>query len=96
VKAKEAVGWLVDFAGPMEDALATVWKIVTHGDHGLRRRELEAGVLDGVSRHLPSLPEAGNPGVDAARAAIVASVEKPAAHAWSMPSRSKPGTRPIS
>ncbi len=38
VKAADAVGWLVDYAGPMEDALKTAWKVASDGAHGLKRR----------------------------------------------------------
>ncbi|MEJ2679379.1 MAG: enoyl-CoA hydratase/isomerase family protein, partial [Gemmatimonadota bacterium] len=36
--ATDGVGWLLDYAGPMEDALATVWAIATDGDHGVQKR----------------------------------------------------------
>jgi enoyl-CoA hydratase/carnithine racemase len=45
VKAGEAVGWLIDYAGPLEDALQTAWQVATGGDHGLPVRSLEQGAL---------------------------------------------------
>ena len=41
VKATDAVGWLADFAGPLDAALAVTWKIAGGGDHGLKRRVVE-------------------------------------------------------
>ena len=35
VRAKDAVGWLIDFAGPMDAALKTVWQLASNGDHGI-------------------------------------------------------------
>jgi enoyl-CoA hydratase/carnithine racemase len=49
VKAGEAVGWLIDSAGPLPDALKTAWAIATHGDHGLTMRPVETGALTGVA-----------------------------------------------
>ncbi|MHC4652141.1 MAG: hypothetical protein ACYTES_14970, partial [Planctomycetota bacterium] len=37
VRAAEAVGWLADFAGPMDKALQCAWQAATGGDHGLKR-----------------------------------------------------------
>jgi enoyl-CoA hydratase/carnithine racemase len=69
-KAPEVVGWLLDYAGPANDALATVWKIVTEGDHGLQRREVEAGALKDVPRTVGGLAPAGSPEMEEARKAI--------------------------
>ena len=76
VRGREAIGWLVDYAGPMDDALSQVWKIVTGGDHGLPRRELNQGALSAVAGSLPELPPAGSPGTEAARSAILATVRE--------------------
>ena len=76
VKATDAVGWLVDYAGSMDDALKTAWAIATDGDHGLSKRGVEEGALTGVPTDMPGLPEAGNPGSAAARKAIVETVQK--------------------
>lgn len=56
IKATDAVGWLIDHAGPMEDALGTCWKIATGGDHGLKRRPLKSGALKNIptDAHLPA------------------------------------------
>jgi enoyl-CoA hydratase/carnithine racemase len=69
VKAKDAVGWLVDYAGSMEDAIKVVWKIASGGDHGLALRKVEEGKLEGVPREVSGLSE-GDSAVDAARKAI--------------------------
>jgi len=69
VKAGEAVGWLIDSAGPMPDSLKTVWAIATDGDHGLPVRHVEDGALDGVADG--SGAELGSSGNESAVRAIV-------------------------
>jgi enoyl-CoA hydratase/carnithine racemase len=74
VAARDSVGWLVDFAGPVSDALQVAWKVATKGDHGLRGRKLHEGALKDV----PSdgrLPESGSAATDAARRAIINCVQ---------------------
>ncbi len=71
VKAADAVGWLADYSGSLEDALATAWKLVTGGDHGLAKREVEHGALHGVPTEVGGLPTAGSPEVETARRAIM-------------------------
>jgi enoyl-CoA hydratase/carnithine racemase/3-hydroxyacyl-CoA dehydrogenase len=72
VRARDAVGWLVDASDTMENALNTVWEIASGGDHHLARRDVEAGTLTGLAA--PSLPSAA-PATEAARRAIMACVE---------------------
>ena len=74
VAAGETVGWLVDYAAPMEEALQTVWKIVTEGDHGLQRRRIEEGVLKGIPLDVP-LSDPDSPETEAARKAIIETVQ---------------------
>jgi hypothetical protein len=69
VKAADAVGWLVDYAGSLDDALSMTWKLASGGDHGIAKRDVQTGALD-----LPdtgTLPRADGPGMEAARAAIM-------------------------
>jgi enoyl-CoA hydratase/carnithine racemase/3-hydroxyacyl-CoA dehydrogenase len=75
VKAGEAVGWLVDYAGPMESALETAWKLASGGDHGLEERAIERGALDGVPQEVAGLEAGGGPATEAARKAIVATIQ---------------------
>jgi enoyl-CoA hydratase/carnithine racemase/3-hydroxyacyl-CoA dehydrogenase len=74
VKASDAVGWLIDFSGSMEDTLQTAWEVASGGDHGLALRNLEQGALKGVPLEVAGLPAAGSPGVEAARGAIMACI----------------------
>jgi enoyl-CoA hydratase/carnithine racemase len=76
VKAGEAVGWLIDYAGSLEETLTTAWRIATDGDHGLSRRSLEEGSLEGLPTEIGGLPDAGDPGIEAARKAIMVSVQR--------------------
>ena len=71
-----ALGWLIDYAGPMEEALKTVWKIVTDGDHDLPRRKIEENAFTGVPKELSGLPAPGDPGTEAARKAIMDSIQE--------------------
>ena len=70
VSAKDTVGWLVDFAGPNEEALQTVWKIVTDKGNNLPKREVNKKALDAVPSDI-RLEPAENPGMEAARKAIL-------------------------
>jgi enoyl-CoA hydratase/carnithine racemase len=73
VKAKEATGWLVDYAGPMEDALKVAWQIATGGDHGISMRKVAEGPLDGVPKEISGLTP-GDAATEAARKAILDNV----------------------
>jgi enoyl-CoA hydratase/carnithine racemase len=74
VAARDAVGWLVDVAAPLDDALATAWKIASGGEHGVHQRALVEGALGGVGAQVPALSDAASPEMEAARAAILATV----------------------
>lgn len=73
VKAKESVGWLVDYAGTLEDALKVTWKIVTDGDHGLEMRKVDEGALKNVPKEISGLAP-GDAATEAARKAILQNV----------------------
>ena len=70
VKAKNAVGWLVDFAGPMEASLKMAWNIVSDGPHNLSKRMVKQEALQ---NRLPDvdLPDPGNPLIESGRKAIL-------------------------
>jgi enoyl-CoA hydratase/carnithine racemase len=70
VKARDAVGWLVDYAGPVDEAIGTAWKIAC-GDAPVKRRDVEAGALKDVEKSAPQLAEAGSPLMRAGRKAIL-------------------------
>ncbi len=42
-KAKDTVGWLADYAGSTEDALAKAWQIASGGAHGIAKRAVADG-----------------------------------------------------
>lgn len=75
VKAPDAVGWLVDFAGPIEKALTAAWKTACGADGGLPKREFADGPLVGVADTVPPLGPAADPGMEAGREAILACVK---------------------
>jgi len=74
VSARDAVGWLVDYSGPMEESLKMVWKIAAEGGGGLPKRSVEEGVLTGVPVDA-DLPDSGDPAGEAARKAIMATIQ---------------------
>jgi enoyl-CoA hydratase/carnithine racemase len=74
VAAADAVGWLVDFAGSMDDVLATAWKLASGKDAGVKRRPFEAGALMDVPSDVAGLPPAGSQATEVARKAIVDTV----------------------
>jgi len=75
MKAKNAVGWLVDVAAPLDAALATAWALVSGAGSGPKRRTVERGALSGVPREISGLPPAEG-ATAAARAAIVDCIQQ--------------------
>jgi enoyl-CoA hydratase/carnithine racemase len=75
VRAPDAVGWLIDYAGPMNDALGTAWRIASDGKHGLARRTLEAGKL-AVPADVSGVPPVSAPEAVAGRAAIMECIQR--------------------
>lgn len=74
VKANEAVGWLVDYTGSMDESLKMVWKIVADGDAVLQMRKLKEEKLKNVPLEINGLSESDDPATEAARRAIFQSV----------------------
>jgi enoyl-CoA hydratase/carnithine racemase/3-hydroxyacyl-CoA dehydrogenase len=70
-RATDATGWLVDYAGPLDQAIHTTWKLAGGGDHGLQKRAAEASVLKDVPTSIGDLPASDSPGMEAARRAII-------------------------
>jgi len=75
VRAREAVGWLVDHAGPMEEGLRAAWTLAIAGERAVRRRPLEAGRLEGVTADLAGVPEPGSAGEAEVRRAFLRCIE---------------------
>jgi enoyl-CoA hydratase/carnithine racemase len=73
VKAKDAVGWLIDYAGSHNEALQIAWKIATGKDHGLVKRDVKVNALDEISFDI-KLQAPDNPGMEAARKAIIETI----------------------
>ena len=76
VKAKEAVGWLVDYAGPLDEAIKVAWQVVSKGDHQLKQRPLADAALDSIPGEIRGLPEPDSPGTESARGAILECVRQ--------------------
>lgn len=80
VKAKDAVGWLIDYAGPTSESLQTVWRLAAGTAAGLPRRKLQEGVLHGIPADV-GIPPSDNPATEAARKAILETIR----HACGVP-----------
>jgi enoyl-CoA hydratase/carnithine racemase len=74
IKSTDAVGWLIDYAGPMDDALGKVGSILSDGDHGLKLRPLETGSVTGIPKDGSGFVNADDESAEAARRAIFANV----------------------
>ncbi len=70
IPAADAVGWLVDYAGPMDDAIQMVWKIASGDGSAPPQRKIVEKALSGIPDET-GLPDSGNPAVESARKAIM-------------------------
>jgi len=75
VRAPKALDWLVDFAGPLEEAIAVAWNTASGTDGGVPPREFADGALSGVADTVPPLGPAADPGMEAGREAILATIK---------------------
>jgi enoyl-CoA hydratase/carnithine racemase len=75
VRARDASGWLIDHAGPMDEVLGMAWKLASGGDHGVTRRPLETGALKGLPDSVTGLPHPDSPLTETAREAIMRCVQ---------------------
>jgi enoyl-CoA hydratase/carnithine racemase/3-hydroxyacyl-CoA dehydrogenase len=74
VKAQDAVGWLLDWAGPEAEAYGVVWRLASGEAAPVAKRALETGALKDVPQGVPDLAPAGSPATAAAREAILGCV----------------------
>jgi enoyl-CoA hydratase/carnithine racemase/3-hydroxyacyl-CoA dehydrogenase len=75
VEGKQAVGWLVDYSGSMQDSLKTAWKLASGQAAGLPKRKLEEAALEGIPSET-GLTACDNPATEAARRAIMEAIRK--------------------
>jgi enoyl-CoA hydratase/carnithine racemase/3-hydroxyacyl-CoA dehydrogenase len=54
-RATETVGWLVDYAGTLDDVLQIAWRVASGAEHGIRRRAVVEDALDMMSVDVPYL-----------------------------------------
>jgi len=73
VKAKDAIGWLTDHAGPMQQSLEMVWKLASGKAADLSIRKLDEGILEGVPADV-GIAASDNPATEAARKAMMKSI----------------------
>jgi len=73
VKAKDAVGWLIDYAGPLAQSLAMAWNLASGKEGGLSARKLDEGRLEGILADV-GVSASDNLATEAARAAIMETI----------------------
>ncbi len=73
VSAKDAVDWLIDYSGPMQDSLETVWSLASGKAAGLTMRRLDEGILEGIPADV-GVSVSDSPATEAARTAIMHSI----------------------
>jgi enoyl-CoA hydratase/carnithine racemase len=73
VKAADAVDWLVDYAGPLEDALGTAWALASGAATGIKKRKVDEAPLKEIPADA-AVPATDNPATEAARRAILGSI----------------------
>ncbi len=73
VKATTALGWLVDYSGPLTECVRTCWSIA-RGESALQRRAVNANRLTGVFTEPKGIAPVTGPGLQAARQAILESI----------------------
>ncbi len=74
VKAKETVGWFVDYAGSLENGLKKAWEVMQKGSKALPLRKVEEKAFK-VAVKDARVPASSDPAVNAARKAIADCVE---------------------
>jgi len=74
VKAKDAVDWLIDYSGPMQESLAMVWSLASGGVSGVPMRELDEGILQGIPVDV-GVSVSDSPATEAAKTAIMHSIK---------------------
>lgn len=74
VAASDAAGWLIDFAGSMNDVLSTAWQIASGKDAPITRRPFDEGAIE-ITSDVTGLPTPGSQAAEAARKAIFETVK---------------------
>ncbi|MFA6572332.1 MAG: hypothetical protein WCT77_13985 [Bacteroidota bacterium] len=74
VKAKDSIGWLVDFAGTIEESLNKAWNLASEGENYLPKRKFEEGVLKGLPADISGIASTEDIATNSARTAIFESI----------------------
>jgi enoyl-CoA hydratase/carnithine racemase len=70
IRAKDAAGWLLDYAGPMDEAIKMAWKVASGSDHEIKERKVVEAAITDIPTDF-SLPDSGDEATEAARQAIM-------------------------
>ena len=71
VKAKDSVGWLVDYAGSIEDSIKMAYKLASGGNHGIAKREVNEGSISDIPTELAGLDHTEDANMTEARKALM-------------------------
>ncbi|MCZ6833792.1 MAG: hypothetical protein O7F11_08610 [Acidobacteria bacterium] len=74
VRGKDAAGWLVDFAGPLEEALQAAWNTAAGHGKGIPAPGFNVKPLQNMPAGVGDLPPAGSKAAEEARQAIAESI----------------------
>jgi enoyl-CoA hydratase/carnithine racemase len=75
VKSKDSVGWLIDYAGNMENSIKMAWKLASNADHGLKKRELNEKSISDIPTEVSGLANTEDETITEARKAIMACIQ---------------------
>jgi enoyl-CoA hydratase/carnithine racemase/3-hydroxyacyl-CoA dehydrogenase len=73
VKAQDAVGWLIDYAAPLQQSLDVAWSLASGTADGVIPRPLSEDALADIPAE-SGVPASDNPATEAARKAIMDSI----------------------
>ncbi len=95
VRARDAVDWLIDHAGPMEDALQRARATAAASEGALKLRPIQEAGLEGLPEEVRDLPPPEDPATRSAQRAIMdcirASCSTPLAEALTVQARHSAG-----
>ncbi len=74
IKAKDTKGWLTDFTGTQEEALKMAWELANNETREIPLRKVDQNALAGIDTDI-ILPDPDNPGMEAARKAIMDTIQ---------------------
>jgi len=75
VKAKDAVGWLVDYAGSVEDSIKMTWNLASGENAGLDKRAVNENKISDIPNEIAGLENTDDVNMTAARKALMECIQ---------------------